>query len=82
MEANFATPNVWHFPFHMKRGLPERLLFGREYAYVSTFIIDRAFDHDAHAIEVVEVFARALAQPGKTRGGLEWYRAFPADHAY
>jgi pimeloyl-ACP methyl ester carboxylesterase len=80
-EANCATPQVWHFGFHTKRDLPERLLFGREYDYVSTFIFDRAFDHGAHAIEDLEVFARALAQPGNTRGGLEWYRAFPTDHA-
>jgi pimeloyl-ACP methyl ester carboxylesterase len=33
------------------------------------------------AIEDLEEFARSLAQPGNTRGGLEWYRAFPVDHA-
>ncbi len=77
----FADPKVWHFGFHMKRDLPERLLLGREYDYVSTFIFDRAIDHGAHATEDLEVFARAFAQPGNTRGGLEWYRAFPMDHA-
>lgn len=80
-EANFADPKVWHFGFHMKLDLPERLLFGREFDYVSSFIQDRAFDHGAHSTEDLEVFARAFAQPGNTRGGLEWYRAFPADHA-
>lgn len=80
-EAIFSDPRVWHFSFHMKPNLPERLLHGREYDYVSTFIFDRAFDHGAHALEDIEVFARALAQPGRTRGGLEWYRAFPKDHA-
>jgi pimeloyl-ACP methyl ester carboxylesterase len=79
-EANCAKPALWHFAFHQKRDLPERLLFGREYDYVSTFISDRAFDHGAHTIEDMHVFASALAQPGKTRGGLEWYRAFPTDH--
>jgi len=79
-EANCANPALWHFAFHQKRDLPERLLFGREYDYVSTFIFDRAFDHGAHTIEDIHVFAGALAQPGNTRGGLEWYRAFPTDH--
>jgi pimeloyl-ACP methyl ester carboxylesterase len=79
-EANCAKPALWHFAFHQKRDLPERLLFGREYDYVSTFIADRAFDHGAHSIQDTQVFARALAQPGNTRGGLEWYRAFPIDH--
>ena len=81
MEALFADPKVWHFAFHMKRDLPERLLFGREYDYVSTFIFDRAFDHGAHAIEDLEEFAVPWLQPGNARGGLEWYRAFPVDHA-
>lgn len=79
-EANCAKPALWHFAFHQKRDLPERLLFGREYDYVSTFIADRAFDHGAHTAEDIRVFACALAQPGNTRGGLEWYRAFPTDH--
>lgn len=79
-EANYAKPALWHFAFHQKRDLPERLLLGREYDYVATFIADRAFDHGAHSIADTEVYARALAQPGNTRGGLEWYRAFPADH--
>jgi hypothetical protein len=30
-EALFTDPKVWNFAFHMKRDLPERLLFGREY---------------------------------------------------
>jgi pimeloyl-ACP methyl ester carboxylesterase len=80
-EAIFSDPRVWHFAFHMKRDLPERLIFGREYDYVATFIFDRAFDHGAHDDRDIEVFARAFAQPGRTRGGLEWYRAFPRDHA-
>ncbi len=80
-ESLFGDSRVWHFSFHMKENLPERLLYGREYDYVSTFIFDRAFDHGAHPVEDIEVFARALAQPGRTRGGLEWYRAFRKDHA-
>jgi pimeloyl-ACP methyl ester carboxylesterase len=80
-EANSHQPKVWHFAFHQKRDLPEVLIHGREYEYVSTFIYDRASDLGAHLIEDVEVFARSLAQPGNLRGGLEWYRAFPLDHA-
>lgn len=79
-EANFADPKVWHFAFHMKRDLPERLIQGREFDYVSTIVFDRIFDHGAITQEDLEIFARAMAQPGNTRGGLEWYRAFPTDH--
>jgi len=80
-EAGFSDPMVWHFAFHMKRDLPERLIYGREYDYVSTFFSDRTFNHGAFPIEEVEIYARAFAKPGNTRGGLEWYRAFPTDHA-
>jgi pimeloyl-ACP methyl ester carboxylesterase len=80
-EASFADPLVWHFAFHMKRDLPERLIYGREFDYVSSFISERTFNHDAFPVEELEIYARAMAQPGNTRGGLEWYRAFPKDHA-
>src|SRR3546814_1092220 len=29
----------------------------------------------------IEAYARAMALPGRTRGGMEWYRALAADHA-
>ncbi|MBC3245008.1 alpha/beta hydrolase [Pseudomonas lurida] len=80
-EANFADPMVWHFAFQMKRDLPERLIYGREFDYVSVIFSDRIFNHGALAGADVEIYARALAQPGNTRGGLEWYRAFALDHA-
>lgn len=77
---NSHEQKVWHFAFHMKRDLPELLIQGREREYVSAFIYDRAFDHGAHSVDEIDTFARALAQPGNLRGGLEWYRAFPRDH--
>uniref|UniRef100_B0T6K7 Alpha/beta hydrolase fold n=1 Tax=Caulobacter sp. (strain K31) TaxID=366602 RepID=B0T6K7_CAUSK len=77
---NSHQQKVWHFAFHMKRDLPERLISGREYDYVASFIHDRAFDMGAHLASDIEAFARSLAQPGNLRGGLEWYRAFPLDH--
>ena len=79
-ESMFADPRLWHYAFHMKRDLPERLLAGREHDYVATFIFERAYNLGGHAAGDIDMVARALAQPGNTRGGLEWYRAFPADH--
>lgn len=79
-ETNFLDPMAWHFAFHMKRDLPERLIYGREYDYVSSFFSDRTSNQGAFPPEHVEVYARAFSQPGNTRGGLEWYRAFPTDH--
>lgn len=76
-EATASDPRLWHYAFHMKRDLPELLLRGREHDYVAAFIADRAFDQ---GIVSIGEYARALAQPGNTRGGLEWYRAFPIDN--
>jgi pimeloyl-ACP methyl ester carboxylesterase len=73
-------PRLWHYAFHMKRDLPERLLIGREYDYVATFLHDRAWDHSSHSETDLLVFAEAFARPGRTRAGLEWYRAFPGDN--
>lgn len=77
----FSDPRVWHFSFHMKPHLPEVLLAGKEYEYVSTFIYDRCYNRLAFEEEDLRVFARTFAMPGRTRGGLEWYRAFPKDAA-
>ncbi|WP_010163414.1 alpha/beta fold hydrolase [Sphingomonas sp. PAMC 26617] len=77
---NSHEQQVWVFAFHMKRDLAERLIQGREYDYVSTFIYDRALDMGAHSLSDIEEFSRALAQPGNLRGGLEWYRTFATDH--
>jgi pimeloyl-ACP methyl ester carboxylesterase len=74
-----ANPRVWHFAFHQKQNLPELLIRGREHEYVSSFIFDRVFDHGALADEDIDAYVKAFAQPGRTRGGLEWYRAFPLD---
>lgn len=78
-EVMFAQ--LWHFGFHQNRDLPERLIQGREYDYVSTFIAERTFDHSTYHLDDIEIFARAFAQPGRTRGAMEWYRAFSVDHA-
>lgn len=78
-EGIFADPKVWHFPFHMHRDMPEFLIQGREYGYVEAFFRDRGTNHAAFTDEEIGHYARALAQPGATRGSLEWYRAFPQD---
>jgi pimeloyl-ACP methyl ester carboxylesterase len=80
-EWQATCARLWHFGFHMNRDLPERLIHGREHDYVSTFIAERIYDHGNYDPADVEIFARALALPGRTRGAMEWYRSFPADHA-
>ncbi|NYD91057.1 alpha/beta fold hydrolase [Sphingomonas melonis] len=78
-EATVAR--LWHFGFHMNRDLPERLIQGREYDYIASFMAERFYDHSRFDPGDVAVYARAMALPGRLRGGLEWYRTLAADHA-
>lgn len=78
-EATVAR--LWHFGFHMNRDLPERLIQGREYDYIAAFMAERFYDHSRFDPSDVAVYARAMALPGRLRGGLEWYRTLAADHA-
>ena len=80
-EWEATCARLWHFGFHMNRDLPERLIYGREYDYVSAFMAERFHDHSRFDPADIEIFAKALALPGRTRGGMEWYRTFAADHA-
>lgn len=75
-----ALASLWQFSFHQKRDLPELLIYGREYEYITSFIAERTFDHGSFDPEDISIFAKALALPGRTRAAMEWYRAFPVDH--
>jgi pimeloyl-ACP methyl ester carboxylesterase len=77
-EATIAR--LWHFGFHMNRDLPERLIQGREHDYIAAFMAERFYDHSSFDPSDVAVYARAMALPGRLRGGLEWYRTLAADH--
>ena len=80
-EWEATSAKLWHFGFHSNRDLPERLIYGREYDYVSAFIAERIYDHSNYDPADIDIYAKALALPGRTRGGMEWYRSFTADHA-
>ncbi|SKB56990.1 Pimeloyl-ACP methyl ester carboxylesterase [Luteibacter sp. 22Crub2.1] len=72
---------LWHFSFHMNRDLPERMIHGREYDYVAAFMAERFYDHSSFNPVDIDIFAKAMALPGRTRGGMEWYRTLASDHA-
>ncbi len=76
-----TTARLWHFGFHASRDLPERLLHGREQDYLTAFMAERFYDHSRFDPTDIEIYARAMALPGRTRGGMEWYRTLDADHA-
>ncbi|MEV0110887.1 alpha/beta hydrolase [Nocardia sp. NPDC050799] len=75
----YADPTVWHFSFHRNPDLPEFLITGREYGYVESFFRGRTSNHGAFTDDDVELYARALAQPGAIRSTLGWYRALEQD---
>lgn len=80
-EWEAIAARLWHFGFHGSRDLPERLIHGREYDYVAAFMADRIYDHSSFDPANIEIYAKAMALPGRLRGGMEWYRTFAADHA-
>ncbi|MET3726408.1 alpha/beta fold hydrolase [Sphingomonas trueperi] len=77
-EATIAR--LWHFGFHANQDLPERLLHGRERDYIATFMAERFYDHSSFDPANIEIYAKAMRLPGRTRGGMEWYRTLDADH--
>jgi pimeloyl-ACP methyl ester carboxylesterase len=42
---------------------------------------ERFYDHSTFDPADIEIYAKAMALPGRTRGGMEWYRTLAADHA-
>lgn len=74
-----TDPLAWHFAFHQCRDVPEFLIAGRERGYVEYFLRGRTANHGAFSEATIDLYGRALAQPGATRSTLEWYRAFGQD---
>lgn len=72
-------PQIWHFGFHQQPDIPEMLVSGREYAYISDFYKDRLYIPGAVTDDDLAVYARAYASPGGLRAGFDLYRAFPDD---
>ena len=66
-EATIAK--LWHFSFHMNRDLPERLIHGREYDYVSTFMAERFYDHNTFDPADIDIYAKAMALPAARVAG-------------
>ena len=42
---------------------------------------ERFYDHSTFNPADIEIYAKAMALPGRTRGGMEWYRTLVVDHA-
>ena len=72
-----TTAGLWHFGFHRNRDLPERLIHGREYDYILAFMAERFYDHSRFDPANIEIYAKSMALPGRTREGQPrfWCRA-------
>ena len=72
----------WHFGFNMAGDISEKLVSGREYAFVDHFMRRESvglFDPTSVDDTVVEHYARALARPGALRCSFGYYRALAVD---
>jgi pimeloyl-ACP methyl ester carboxylesterase len=74
----FLLRDLWHFHFYGKT--PLALVTGRERIYLEHFWNDFAAD-PAKSVpeEDREFYAKAYAQPGHMKAGMEVFRAFPED---
>ncbi len=74
----FLLRDLWHFHFYGKT--PLALVTGRERIYLDHFWNDFAADPAKSVPEKDrEFYAKAYAQPGHMRAGMEVFRAFPKD---
>jgi pimeloyl-ACP methyl ester carboxylesterase len=74
----FLLRDLWHFHFYGKT--PLALVTGRERIYLDHFWNDFAAD-PAKSVPKKdrEFYAKAYAQPGRMKAGMEVFRAFPKD---
>jgi pimeloyl-ACP methyl ester carboxylesterase len=74
----FLLRDLWHFHFYGKT--PLALVTGRERTYLEHFWNDFAADPNKSVPEKDrEFYAKAYAQPGHMKAGMEVFRAFPKD---
>ncbi|MCG8456064.1 MAG: alpha/beta hydrolase [Holophagales bacterium] len=75
-EAISRDPRAWHFGFHQVPDLPERLVRGRERAYIEHFVRSLAVETE-RALAEIDAYVRNLSDADALRAGFEYYRAFP-----
>ncbi|QBD80169.1 alpha/beta hydrolase [Ktedonosporobacter rubrisoli] len=68
----------WHFAFHSLPNLPEQLVSGKEYIYLSWFY-HNAYQKAAISEEDISLYVAKYANPSSLHAGFEYYRAFERD---
>jgi pimeloyl-ACP methyl ester carboxylesterase len=75
-------PGFWNFGFFtLQNGLPERMVAGREDAWVAGFVDWLEMVKGGVDEQAIAEYAAQLRQPGHTRASFEYFRAFDADFA-
>jgi pimeloyl-ACP methyl ester carboxylesterase len=73
-------PGLWNFGFFsLQNGLPERMVAGREDAWVDGFVDWLEVVKGGVDEQAIAEYAAQLRQPGHTRASFEYFRAFHAD---
>lgn len=70
---------LWWFAFNQVKGLPERLLAGRERVFVDAIVDYLLADPASMDERTRDVYARAYSTPDAVRAGNAWYQAFIRD---
>ncbi|MGK5553778.1 alpha/beta fold hydrolase [Actinomadura kijaniata] len=70
---------LWWFAFNQLRGLPEKLLAGRERAWIDTLFDSMLLDPRSIGDRDRDLYARAYSSPDAIRAGNAWYQAFMQD---
>lgn len=77
---NAHGASTWNFGFFsLTNGLPERMVDGREEAWVDGFIDQLEIQKGAVDRRSISEFATALRDDAHLRASFEWFRAFPKD---
>jgi pimeloyl-ACP methyl ester carboxylesterase len=73
-------PGLWWFGlFAERRGLPEKLMAGRESLWIHDFMPSIEVVKGAITQCDMDVYAHFLAQPGHLRASIEWFATLPLD---
>jgi pimeloyl-ACP methyl ester carboxylesterase len=74
-----GSPRAYHINFHAHVDVALMLVTGRERAYISQFILTRAYDSSAITPQDIDVYAAAYSAPGAMRAAFQMYRSLVYD---
>ncbi|WP_067814202.1 alpha/beta fold hydrolase [Actinomadura kijaniata] len=70
---------LWWFAFNQVRGLPEKLLAGRERDWIDALFDSMLLDPRSIGDRDRDLYARAYSSPDAVRAGNAWYQTFMQD---